>query len=517
MIRLIPRSLLGQVMLALAFGLLAGQAISAALLYQAAEQRREAALVHSIALQVATAERREMRRELRMEHLQKMHERHSEEMRQRQLSDQQRRRIKGIRSEFTAEYPIRADETRDAGLELALNEILEDQGIAPERLAIVRRSADADPFIESRPRLRARLNQRDVGKRPIIVAALKQDDRDDWLVVRTLQPPAPRGLFTSILLQTLVTSLILFLLLFLLVRRITRPLEQLTTRVDHFTRQPDRAIALEESGPADVRKLIAAHNAMEARVASMLDEKDVMLGAIGHDLKTPLAALRVRIESVEDEEQRTRMAQGIEDITATLDDILSLARVGKPGAPPEVTDITALVAGIVEEFEDMDEPVELAEGPRVTAEIRPTWIRRAVRNLISNALRYGNRAMVEVESGDNRVIIRILDEGPGIPDDQIAAMMEPFQRGEASRNRATGGAGLCRGRAAWRHAQTFKSPGKWPAGRTKRPATLTILRNSSSTREHQSEKPLVPHPLRRTFVSVLRKGARLSGLEGRRL
>ena len=181
---------------------------------------------------------------------------------------------------------------------------------------------------------------------------------------------------------------------------------------------------------------------MEARVASMLDEKDVMLGAIGHDLKTPLAALRVRIESVEDNDQRARMAQSIEDITDTLDDILSLARVGRPGAPPEVTDITALVAGIVEEFEDMEEPVELESRERITAQVRPTWIRRAVRNLISNALRYGKRAVVSVQAGEQGVIIVVEDEGPGIPEGEIAAMMEPFQRGEASRNRATGGAGL---------------------------------------------------------------------------
>ncbi len=442
MIRLIPRSLLGQVMLALAFGLLAGQAISAALLYQAAEQRREAVLVHSIALQVATAERREMRQKRRMERLRQMQELHTEEIRQRRLPQPQRRRLTGIRSEITPEYPIGADENREEGLESALSEILAEQGIAPERLAIVRRSADSDPFIQSRPRLLARLGQREFRSQPLIVAALRQEAGGDWLVVRTLEPRAPRGMFTSILLQTLVTSLVLFLLLFLLIRRITRPLEQLTTRVDHFTRQPDRAIALEESGPEDVRKLIAAHNAMEARVASMLDEKDVMLGAIGHDLKTPLAALRVRIESVEDNDQRARMAQSIEDITDTLDDILSLARVGRPGAPPEVTDITALVAGIVEEFEDMEEPVELESRERITAQVRPTWIRRAVRNLISNALRYGKRAVVSVQAGEQGVIIVVEDEGPGIPEGEIAAMMEPFQRGEASRNRATGGAGL---------------------------------------------------------------------------
>jgi len=174
----------------------------------------------------------------------------------------------------------------------------------------------------------------------------------------------------------------------------------------------------------------------------MLDEKDVMLGAIGHDLKTPLAALRVRIESVEDDTERRRMADTIEDIVRTLDDILSLARVGRPSDPLERTELSALVASVVEEYEDMGEPVELAETQRIVLEIRPTWLRRALRNLIGNALRYGERASVVLRLEQGRAVIEIADEGPGIPEGTIEAMMNPFTRGDPSRNSGTGGAGL---------------------------------------------------------------------------
>jgi signal transduction histidine kinase len=260
--------------------------------------------------------------------------------------------------------------------------------------------------------------------------------------VRVPHPRAPARILTTIALQTLVTFTVLFLLLFLLLRRITRPLAQLTTRVDRFARQPGEVIAMEPSGPQDIRLLIEAHNAMAARIGAMLSEKDVMLGAIGHDLKTPLAALRVRIESVEDSEQRARMAQGIEDITATLDDILSLARVGRPSDKLEPTELSALVAGVVEEFEDMGEDVVLRTSSRIALPLRMTWVRRALRNLIGNALRYGQRARVDVAQEGDFAVVRIDDDGPGIPDHLIETMMEPFQRGEASRNRATGGAGL---------------------------------------------------------------------------
>ena len=180
---------------------------------------------------------------------------------------------------------------------------------------------------------------------------------------------------------------------------------------------------------------------MEARIGAMLEEKDVMLGAIGHDLKTPLAALRVRVEGVEDETARGRMVDSIEDITQTLDEILALARVGKSNELPERTDLAALAASVVEEFEDMGEEVAL-DAVRVVAPVHLTWLKRGLRNLVSNALRYGRDPRVTVGEEAGQAILRVEDTGPGIPEGRIAEMLEPFTRGEASRNRATGGAGL---------------------------------------------------------------------------
>lgn len=199
---------------------------------------------------------------------------------------------------------------------------------------------------------------------------------------------------------------------------------------------------LQPEGPEDIQGLIVAHNAMEARIAAMLDEKDVMLGAIGHDLKTPLAALRVRIEAVEDDTERGRMAATIEDINRSLDDILSLARVGRPSDPVEPTELSALVADVIGEFEDMGDPVELGETQRIVLPVRATWMRRALRNLVSNAVRYGERARVSLTKEGRMAVLRIEDDGPGIPENEIARMMEPFTRLDASRNSGTGGTGL---------------------------------------------------------------------------
>ena len=137
-----------------------------------------------------------------------------------------------------------------------------------------------------------------------------------------------------------------------------------------------------------------------------------MLGAIGHDLKTPLAALRVRIESVEDDNARTKMAATIEDITRTLDEILSLARIGRSDATPEMTELGALAASVMEEFEDMGQPVTLSEGERVAAPVHLTWLKRGLRNLVTNALRYAGSAEVAVLREGENAVLRVDDDGP---------------------------------------------------------------------------------------------------------
>jgi signal transduction histidine kinase len=125
-----------------------------------------------------------------------------------------------------------------------------------------------------------------------------------------------------------------------------------------------------------------------------------------------------------------------------LDDILELARIGRPSEATEPTDLAALLASLAEEYEDMGTPVNIGELPRIAAPVQPSLLRRAVRNLIDNALRYGKEASLSLAEDRGHVVIAIEDEGPGIPAQQIATLLEPFQRGEDSRNRATGGAGL---------------------------------------------------------------------------
>jgi signal transduction histidine kinase len=418
--RLLPRSLTGQLLLAIALALLVAQGLSAVLIYRAQAERREAALVTAAAFRLTAG------------------------------ANPDRARFHGLpgRGERMGLQvgdapPQAAGETRDAHAEGLLSEILTREGVAFDRVMVIERPLAHDRYAQSwlarnHDRMMRRMHE---PPRELVVAALRRPD-GQWLSARVPVPPGERRLLRSLLLQALFTYAVLIGAVALVLRRITRPLAALRGRMERFAGTRDGSEPLAIEGPEDIRRLIVAHNALEARIATLLDEKDVMLGAIGHDLKTPLAALRVRIESVEDDAERGRMAATIEDINRSLDDILSLARVGRPSDPLEPTELGALAAAVVEEYEDQGKPVTIADGPRIVLPARATWLRRLLRNLIDNALRYGMRARVSLAREDGSAVLRIEDDGPGIPEADIARMLEPFTRLEASRNSATGGAGL---------------------------------------------------------------------------
>lgn len=428
-----PHSLMGQMLLAVAAALLLVQSLGAALIYRAQRESYDAGMLNAAAFRLIAESRGSgwlARRLARTE------------------TPFSGPRPRGFGLEYSTVPSISEDESRDRRAERKMQRILLDQDFPSSEIVIVHRAVREDPVARRSVLERARtrnLSQDQVARMMddhLLLVAVRPQQQEDWMIARVRTPGATNMVLKPLLLQTLFIYVVLVGAVAFILRRITRPLAALTNRLEHFALTQDADGQLEPSGPDDMRRLIVAHNAMEARIAAMLDEKDVMLGAIGHDLKTPLAALRVRIESVPDEGERARMASTIEDIVRTLDDILSLARVGRPSDPRERTELSALVASVVEEYEDMGDPVELCDSERIVLELRPTWLRRALRNLIDNALRYGKRARVSLQREGNRAVILIEDDGPGIPESELDAMTNAFRRGEPSRNTATGGAGL---------------------------------------------------------------------------
>ena len=276
-----------------------------------------------------------------------------------------------------------------------------------------------------------------------IVAVAAQLDDGRWVTIRARLPGGGPWLGNMLLVQTLILFALLLGPLLFVAWRVSRPLSRLAQAASD-TRPGIEADAVEESGPEDVRALTRAFNAMRSRIHAMISEKDHMLGAIGHDLRTPLASLRVRVEQVEDEALRERMAATITDMAAMLDDILSLARAGQPIEQAEQTDLAAMLGAIAADYQAMDRPVTLApEGALLSRRIRASSLRRAIRNLVDNAVTYGGSAELGLlQASDGSVTISVDDQGPGIPAHRIADMLEPFVRMEQSRNRNTGGSGL---------------------------------------------------------------------------
>jgi len=262
-----------------------------------------------------------------------------------------------------------------------------------------------------------------------------------WLNGRMFTPRPDPWIWLKLAASTLLIYFILLGAVVLLAIRLGRPLKDLTAAAKSFEGRGE-APKVEERGPADVRRALVAFNAMSERVSAMLDEKDRMLGAIGHDMRTPLASLRIRVESMEPPAERDKVIETLEEMTAMLEDTLALARAGRATEPVRPVDLSALADAVVEEFVTLGQAVEMLAGERLVAEVQPNLLRRALRNLIENAVRHAGSATVSVRATGDWIAIEVADDGPGIPETELANVMEPFVRLEASRNRETGGSGL---------------------------------------------------------------------------
>jgi signal transduction histidine kinase len=223
---------------------------------------------------------------------------------------------------------------------------------------------------------------------------------------------------------------------------IARPLRRLASACEDL-RVGREAAPIPEEGPSDVRHMIAAFNALNDGRARLIDLQRRMIGAIGHDLRTPLTTLRLRAEKIEEPENRERMIAVVEEAQQTIDAVLSFVR---EGVVPETTrrvDLPALVEALCADYRDLGQDVAFEDGAEgLAVSLRSAQVTRALRNLIENALKYGERARVRILQRPEHAEIQIDDDGPGVPTTHVETVFEPFVRLEDSRNRETGGLGL---------------------------------------------------------------------------
>lgn len=339
---------------------------------------------------------------------------------------------RGARFAIAADSGIAAAE-RDADLEARLQSALADLTVP----ATAVRAADG-PGSQAMPDRWS--GPRGSSDRRILRLAVQGKDRQ-WLTARMSIPRADPWLSARLGAATLLLYLIVLGATAWMAARIARPLRDLTSAAERFRGRADPVI-VEPRGPADLRLAIEAFNAMNRRVVSLIDEKDHMLGAIGHDLRTPLASLRIRVESMEPEEDRDAAVAKIAEMTAMLEDILVLARSGRAREEERRIDVTALAEAVGDDYVALGRPLNLLPSARHVRSVQPNLLRRALRNLIDNAVAYGGGADIGIVPVEGGIEIRVTDHGPGIPAADMDNVLKPFHRLEGSRNRDTGGSGL---------------------------------------------------------------------------
>jgi signal transduction histidine kinase len=238
--------------------------------------------------------------------------------------------------------------------------------------------------------------------------------------------------------------LVLALCCWFTVRLATRPLKELARVADALG--PDlKAERLAEEGPSEVAGAARAFNAMQDRIASHMAERMQILAAISHDLQTPITRMRLRVDQMDDEALGCKLAQDLHEMEQLVKEGVTYARTLHGTAEePHRVDLDALLDSLVCDYMDAGSAVTFEQRHPVAVVTRVQALRRIVGNLVDNALRYAGAAAVEVRpSKDGRTVtISVFDNGPGIPDEAIEKVFEPFFRLEASRNRGTGGTGL---------------------------------------------------------------------------
>jgi signal transduction histidine kinase len=262
-----------------------------------------------------------------------------------------------------------------------------------------------------------------------------------YLLFTAILPDFGPSTSWQFLIAMVVMSVIVVLTSIWAVRRVTAPLGTVVRAAERLGRDVNAPPIL-EAGSHEMRQAAQVFNEMQGRLQRLLENRTRMLVALSHDLRTPLTLLRLRVESLPEGSERDRMLANIGDLDAMIGATLNFARDEAATEPLRRTDLTALLMAIVDDMADAGLLVSMAPVESVILECRPGGLRRAIANLLDNAVKYGKSARVQLLTSPAAITIAIDDEGPGIPDAELQRVFEPFYRLEQSRSRETGGTGL---------------------------------------------------------------------------
>ena len=268
-----------------------------------------------------------------------------------------------------------------------------------------------------------------------------------WLTISTLLQVDDRVVVWSERGLILLEGLIILLLSAWLVRRLTQPLDRLSRSVVQFGEFPEHSQSFPEEGVKEIRGAAKSFNRMREQIQGNLLERNRIISAMAHDLRTPLTRLQLRLDRVEDETLRAKLTESVADMKSIIEQGLGFARSLDTTEGATRMDLLSVIASLVDDYADVGHDVSLAanllNNPRaMVIEARALCLKRCLENLITNACKYGGSAEVDVRELDRAYVVTVADNGPGIPEDLLEKVFEPYFRVESSRNRTTGGTGL---------------------------------------------------------------------------
>jgi two-component system, OmpR family, sensor kinase len=271
-----------------------------------------------------------------------------------------------------------------------------------------------------------------------------QRDSGGWRVMESTVEGFPNAFQRQALWLFALGLLVLLPVSWLFARALAAPIQRFSQAAQRVGTDP-HAPSLERTGPAEMLIAIDSFNAMQARITRLLQERSQMIGAIAHDLRTPLMRLAFRLDALESP-LKEKVEADINEMKLMISAALDFLRDQAAGGTRERLDIKLLIESVVDDQTDVGHDVTLlggeSSGGSIIIEGDPVSLRRLVVNLVDNALKYGERARLRLRMADKRCTIEVDDDGPGIPEGLQQRVFEPFFRAESSRNRDTGGIGL---------------------------------------------------------------------------
>ncbi|WP_230480528.1 ATP-binding protein [Sphingomonas sp. Leaf21] len=311
--------------------------------------------------------------------------------------------------------------------------------IAPAMNSMRRQIVDWEPSLAATD-IHLRLTS--PGRTSVVSGDLRLDD-GSLLSFRMREGVRTLDLALGRVLLALIPAIALMLLSGALIGRILHPLRTLARAADTLGRGQGGALLVPERGPGEVRHVTRAFNRMQARIGRLIDERTRALAAVGHDLRTPLARLRLRADSIRDDDVRDAIGADIEEMEAMVSSLMAFLGGEGDAEQPELTDLAILCANLADDAADHGRDVRYIGPDHFDCRVRRFGMKRALTNLVENALHYGDQVSITLRAdpGDD-VRIRVEDDGPGIPEESLELVLEPFVRLDTARRRDTVGFGL---------------------------------------------------------------------------